>query len=165
MWMKKNEEEFLKKYVNKDSIILEWGSGESTLFFSNICKHIVSIEHDENWFNKIKQKYKNYNNLDLILKTPNIDYIDGIDDGSLEQFLDYIKAPCSFNFEYNLILIDGRARVECAKILKNLNISENCIIFVHDYFSRKEEYNYKEIEKYLELKDYEGDLALFIRRK
>lgn len=46
--------ELLRERLSSDLTVFEYGSGASTLFFSKRCKHVTSIEHDKNWFNKIK---------------------------------------------------------------------------------------------------------------
>ena len=54
MFTTKKEEEFFLNKLNKNHRVLEWGSGESTFQISKLVKEIVSIEHQKNWFNKIK---------------------------------------------------------------------------------------------------------------
>lgn len=94
----KHIENFLSSKV--DLKILEFGCGSSTVWFSkkNDCK-LFSIEHDKKWYSKISQEIKENNNTTLILKDR--PYYTICDD-----FLD--------NF-FDLILIDGRDRVECFK--------------------------------------------------
>lgn len=83
---------YLKPYMN----ILEFGAGNSTVWFSPRVKRIVSLEHD--------QKFADYvaaNNLDNVemnvLPRPYNGFVDNIRDQ---------------NFDF--ILIDGRDRNECA---------------------------------------------------
>ncbi len=54
-WMNQKEVELIEKYLNKDTIMLEWGSGGSTLYFSKKVKTLYSIEHDKTYYNKIKK--------------------------------------------------------------------------------------------------------------
>lgn len=117
---------FFDKILTKDMIGLEYGSGRSTLYFARKLKKLVSIEHYENWYNKVEKELKehNINNVEyhLIVKQNTPDSIEDIDkelkklDGS-EPRNDYNNYHSKVN-EYDdsyfdFILIDGRARVKC----------------------------------------------------
>lgn len=45
--------EFLSQFEYASKAVLEWGSGNSSLFWANRAKSVVSIEHDKEWFSKI----------------------------------------------------------------------------------------------------------------
>jgi hypothetical protein len=47
MFTDKDEEEFFFKEITKNSKVLEYGSGISTIEIANKCKSIVSIEHQK----------------------------------------------------------------------------------------------------------------------
>ncbi len=83
--------------------IAEWGSGRSTLWFSTRAARLVSVEHNAAWHNLIKDKLKrrNSHHVTLTLARENgPEYPNSILPG----------AP------YDLILIDGIRRAECAAI-------------------------------------------------
>jgi hypothetical protein len=48
-----------ESYINGKTKMLEWGCGGSTLYFPELVDQYVSIEHDEKWYNKIKQDVPN----------------------------------------------------------------------------------------------------------
>ena len=48
--------DFLNERLHKSLRIFEFGSGNSTLYYSSRVKEIVSVEHDPLWFKKIKDK-------------------------------------------------------------------------------------------------------------
>ena len=50
----KEEYKFIEKYLNKDDILLEWGSGNGTIYFSGLVKKLISIEHDVDYYNLIQ---------------------------------------------------------------------------------------------------------------
>jgi hypothetical protein len=54
-WMSESEIQTIVKYLKKDDVMLEWGSGGSTNYFPQFVKEYYSIEHDQNWFNEISQ--------------------------------------------------------------------------------------------------------------
>ena len=129
--MHQKEIEFLKSFLQPQDIMLEWGAGGSTLYYSTLVNKYYSIEHDSGWYNKllpnIPENVKMFNILnDKPRTTPTQKhqfqtYID---------FIDELKIP-----QYDKILIDGRARGWCAE--KALHyIHENSIVFIHDYFNR-----------------------------
>ena len=53
-WIHHDVIKFLQEKINTNTKILEFGSGNSTIFFSKLTKNIFSIEHNQEWFNKIK---------------------------------------------------------------------------------------------------------------
>jgi hypothetical protein len=153
MFTEKNEEEFFFNEINENSKVLEYGSGVSTTEIANKCKTILSIEHQENWYDKMKNEIPN--NCELIFKNPDLPYIEGGDCGTYEEFKSYIEAPIN-NGPFDVILIDGRARVSCASICHKMS-HENTIVFIHDY--HREEY--QEALNYLELINQVGTMAKF----
>ena len=50
----------IEKQFSKNDIVLEWGSGGSTIQFSKLVKRYYSIEHDRGWFENVdKNKPEN----------------------------------------------------------------------------------------------------------
>jgi predicted O-methyltransferase YrrM len=143
--------------IDKNKKVLEYGSGQSTIEIASICNSIVSIEHQEEWYDKNIPLIPN--NCEIILKKPNLPYIEGGHCGTYNEFRDYIEAPLSKG-PFDVILIDGRARVACASICHKL-CHENTIIFVHD-FHRKE---YQEILKYFDMIDIVETMGKFKIKK
>ena len=113
-----------------------------------MVKSLLTIEHQRYWFDKIKPKLPDNTIMLLVFST---NFRGGT--GTYEQFKDYIETPKDI---YDVIIIDGRARVGCAEYCKNI-ANENTVIFVHDY--QREEY--KEIENYLQLIEVVDVMAKF----
>lgn len=65
---------------NKDDIVLELGSGGSTIFFAKRCKHVTTIETDQNWAMLMMDKLNRLN-----LQNVNLLYIPNQND--IELFL------------------------------------------------------------------------------
>jgi hypothetical protein len=141
VWMSVHEQQLIESYLHENATMLEYGSGFSTLWFSQFVKSYYSIEHSREWYELVRQK---------ILSLPNVQYrlaaVDpgykgwagGFSEGTYEQFEEYIKAVDAFNIpgrRFDVVLIDGRARASCAKhILKYLH--EHSYIFIHDFVGR-----------------------------
>jgi len=92
-WLTTGAIEFLETYIDKDKNILEFGAGNSTIWFASRTDHIITIEHDPEWYQKIKEKVKTEIRL---LPRPYAYVCDGFPD---EHF--------------DFVLVDGRDRVKC----------------------------------------------------
>lgn len=127
----KEEEAFLFSLLNEDMTVLEWGSGRSTLAIASRVRCLISIEHDRNWFDQMK---------DLIPSNVNYRFVNRNrvekrgHDGSFDDYEYYIKEPGKLDTKFDLILVDGRARVECAKEALSLLKPEGSIL-IHDIFN------------------------------
>ncbi len=129
--------------------MLEYGSGFSSIQIAEMVKTLLTIEHQRQWHDTVKANLPS--NGKIIFEPPTC--LDWGTDGTYDQFKRYIEIPKGI---FDVIIIDGRARVGCAKYCKNI-ANENTIIFVHDY-DRDE---YKEIENYLELIEVVETMAKF----
>ena len=102
-WITDGANDFLfQKVLNKEIMsVLEFGSGASTVWFAENIETLISIEHDEGWYGKITD----------ILNSKGL---------SIE---DYVLFPrpysnvCSSYKDrlFDLVVVDGRDRVSCAK--------------------------------------------------
>jgi len=153
------ESEFFFSHLKKDFRVLEYGSGQSTIEIGNLTKEVISIEHQRNWYDQMSMKIPG--NVKIILKLPNVHYVEGADCGTYDQFKDYINEG-RFHGMFDVIFIDGRARIECAKICNEIS-HENTIIFIHDFRSRYE--NYKLVLDHLTLISEVEDMAMFKIKK
>lgn len=153
MFTQKDEELFFIKHLNKNQKVLEYGSGESTIEIANKISTLISVEHQKKWYDQLITSVPK--NCNLLLKEPNLPYVEGQHCGTYEEFKDYIESPLNFK-PFDLILIDGRARVSCASICKDLG-HKDTLVFIHD-FNRPE---YKEALNYLILEEEVGTMAKF----
>lgn len=153
MFVTKNEEEFFLTCINNTHKVLEYGSGQSTIEIAEKCNEIVSIEHQEEWYNKNAPSKPS--NCEILLRKPTLHYVEGGHCGTYDEFKDYIEAPLA-KAPFDVIFIDGRARVACASICGKLG-HKDTIVFIHD-FHRPE---YQEALQYLELISVVGTMAKF----
>lgn len=136
--MAKDEYQFIEKYLNKDDILLEWGCGNSTIYYSGLVKKLISIEHDIDYFNFIKNAINAYN-IDNIEQIHIPAHYPQPNPSRYEQFKDYIEYPSKNNLKFTKVLIDGRGRIYCAFSIVNM-LNENVIVMIHDF--NREEYQY-----------------------
>ena len=99
-WVTYSFIDFIKTRLNKDLTIFEYGSGNSTLFYAERVKRVVSVEHDEDWFNKIVQE-----------KAANAEMIFT----ALEKGGAYSKKATLLDEKFDIIIVDGRDRVNCCR--------------------------------------------------
>lgn len=146
------EADFFLNHLQPHHIVLEWGAGASSISIAKRVKKVFSIEHNGPFCEKIKPLLPN--NVHLSFVPYNSEEGPG-EDGNYYEYQNYITKGLELsqanNIKFDVILIDGRARVECAKICKQL-AHPDTIIFIHDYnhpdskYTRKE---YFEAENYL----------------
>jgi hypothetical protein len=121
-WMNYAIVEFLKQRFKNDFNLFEYGSGFSTIFYSNLVNSVISIEYDKNWFACIKN---------MAPLNAKVYFYDNDVDGK------YSRSIRDFETLFQVIIIDGRDRVNCIK--QSLpNISPDGVIILDD--SDREEY-------------------------
>lgn len=99
-WVTYSFIDFIKTRLHKELTIFEYGSGNSTLFYAKRVKRVVSVEHDEAWFNKIvKEKASN---AEMIFS-------------QLEKGGEYSQKAKNLGEKFDVIIVDGRDRVNCCK--------------------------------------------------
>lgn len=90
---------YLERLDLNQKTVFEWGSGHSSLYFSDKCQSITSIEYKKDWY-----KYVN----SLLEENMTLHHV-GYDD--------YAKIISEIDESYDIIIIDGEIdrRLECAK--------------------------------------------------
>ncbi len=112
-WLTYSAIYFLLPKLSKDMTVLEYGSGNSTLFFSEKTGHVTSIENDRLWYHNIKN-----------LRLDNLEiYHKSIDDKAYADF------PQTLNKKYDIVLIDGRDRNNCCRTAIKIVKNHGVIIF------------------------------------
>lgn len=126
--------------------VLEWGCGGSTAFFSQFAGSWQSIEHDKDWGERVRSDLSNMSLLaphgvvTLNIVERDVARAPKTPDGAPEHFASYCNAPSDRlpTKQYDVVLIDGRARVYCSTVVlrDNLLRDEESIVLMHD-FERK----------------------------
>ena len=53
--------DFIGSRLNKNMSVFEFGAGNSTFYFAKRVGNVVSVEHNQEWFDKINKELKNNN--------------------------------------------------------------------------------------------------------
>ena len=91
---------FLEQRLKSDMRLFEYGSGYSTLFYARYVHHVVTVESDREWYEKINKEKPD--NVVLLWMT-------------FEKDGDYCRAVRQSDELFDVIVIDGPDRVRCAK--------------------------------------------------
>lgn len=108
-WMNFQVISFLEERLTKNMNAFEYGSGYSTLFYARHVNHVTSLEYDRDWFKHISEMIPD--NVKLLFTEKDIDG-------------QYCRAINKFPGNFDIVVIDGRDRVNCVKqCLSQLNDS------------------------------------------
>lgn len=115
-WVTYSFIDFIKNRIQKDHQVFEFGSGNSTFFYAKLAGKVVSVEHDHDWFNKISATKPASSEMIYC---------------GLEPDGDYCRMPLSLNHKFNVIIVDGRDRVNCCMQAINA-LTEDGVIVLDD---------------------------------
>ncbi|MBT8350640.1 MAG: tetratricopeptide repeat protein, partial [Deltaproteobacteria bacterium] len=126
------------KIFHKPINALEWGSGNSTTYFSGYLpegSEWHSVEHNPKWVAYVQSLIDK-----LKLGCQNVylhhvscigEFQEGSGDGCLETFRDYVLFPIELKKTFKIIIVDGRARIHCMKVGWQL-LDNNGVMILHD---------------------------------
>jgi hypothetical protein len=121
--------DFLRKIIRPEMSVFEYGSGGSTLFWSQHVRNVVSIEHEQSWYNRMKNELLNrqIKNVQYVLSEAEQDestakgdfrdpeqYASSDSQFARNSFKSYVRQIERFsNQSFDIIIVDGRARPSC----------------------------------------------------
>lgn len=89
--------EYVKQLDLSDKRVFEYGLGNSTLFWADRCEKVVSVEDSREWFDKISTRLPG-----------------AAECLFCESKKDYVNSIHGFDVKFDLIVVDGSYRSECA---------------------------------------------------
>jgi len=108
---------FMLENIKPTDTVFEYGSGGSTVWFAEMAKSVVSVEHDLKWYESVRKVIAD--NVNLIYVPPDEvfdkEYLSesyGAIGG--RSFKEYVSTIDPFE-EFDWVVIDGRARNQCIK--------------------------------------------------
>lgn len=99
-WMNFSVIKLLEDRLDKDLEVFEFGSGYSTYFYARKTMAVTSVEHNNLWFQQINKELPE--NVSLIYKEKDVDG-------------DYCRSIGETSKLYDVVIVDGRDRVNCIK--------------------------------------------------
>lgn len=97
-WVTYSFIDFIKDRLKPEHAVFEFGSGNSTIFYAQRTGIVVSVEHDKEWYEKITATKPD--NAEMIFC-------------ELQRDGDYCRMPVKLGEEFDIIIVDGRDRVNC----------------------------------------------------
>jgi len=129
--------------LNDAKVVVEYGSGASTVHIGNRLKNwgtLVSVEHDYEWFEKVQTvlSEQECGNVKLLLREP----VTGKPMTPFQRFSEkclraYIDAPLGQveAGSADLVFVDGRQRINCALVAAKL-LKRSGYLMIHDFWPR-----------------------------
>jgi predicted O-methyltransferase YrrM len=108
--------EILNDWLQPDDIGIEWGTGQSTMWLAKHVARLISIEHDKQWYEHVKQLLKDngINNVELHFAP-----LTSTDQSSESQ--KYLKIPQRQPEQsMDFFLVDGKLRDRCVDVAMQL---------------------------------------------
>lgn len=91
----------------KGKVVFEWGTGYSTIWLAQRAKKVYTMEHLQEWHDKIK-------NLAVQLKLDNIFFcLYPLDNNGYYEGVHYVEVLDCKPGKPDFIIVDGRNRVKC----------------------------------------------------
>lgn len=113
---------FLQERLKHTNLaVFEYGSGNSTIWLSSRVGKVVSIEYNSSFYEFMKLKLENMHSIDYRLA---------------ELGKDYWQQITEFKDEFDIIIIDGRERVQCT--LNCLDALKDSGVIIWDNSDREE---------------------------
>lgn len=115
--------DYLKQFDMKDKVVFEWGCGNSSFFFAKRAKYVYSVEDNEEWYSR---------NFGIKEANQSISFLKD------EEYINHI---CRLEQKFDMIIIDGNHRFECAKLASNyLNVGGIIILDNSDWYKNTAKY-------------------------
>ena len=134
------------KSMPENGKMVEWGSGGSTckwLDSITSLQKLISIEHNENWYNRVSRAVKKHfgepSNFQYLHIPEQYGFEHGYATVTEEHPLGlgpYIN-PDADIWDADNYLIDGIARATCAMMVLLKNTNPNAIVYMHDHEGRE----------------------------
>ena len=98
-WYAYSATTFLENRVHQGMSVFEYGSGNSTLWWAKRVSHLVSCEHDAQWYTRMQP-----------VLPANVEYIHA----DLRTGDDYWRTILRYDQNFDLVIVDGLDRLRCA---------------------------------------------------
>ncbi len=134
-WMRYREIDLVEELIRTlaPASCLEWGAGYSTLHFPTLLgagARWLTVEHDREWAERITGLNRSPA-VEVVCVPPSCDrWTDPHEDGSRAELAGYVDFP-EDRGPFDLIVVDGRARVACIEKAAGL-LADGGVVMLHD---------------------------------
>lgn len=117
-----------------DARVLEYGAGASTLWLASRCGELHSVEHDAVFADEVRSLVEHYEHVELHVVVPP----PASDDSAIRSarrghehldFSSYVSVAAEIGGSFDLIVIDGRARLACLEAAKSHLAPQGMVLF------------------------------------
>ncbi|MCC7449456.1 MAG: hypothetical protein IT324_18700 [Anaerolineae bacterium] len=128
-WLSFQATDFMEQWLSPNSVVFEYGSGASTLYFAQRVGQIVSLEHHAGWYTHIQEILSRDHITNcvyaLVEPTPAPELVDCAYSNPENycsrkkeyrgfSFRDYVRKIEAYpDDHFDLVVVDGRARLSC----------------------------------------------------
>lgn len=165
--MPEAEAALLREAYSRADVILEYGSGGSTVLAAQLPNtHVTSVESDKGWWRMMMEWFEGHpahatSSVDMLYADvgPTKEWGHPKDDRAWKRFADYPLAVWAMEgFKHpDVVLVDGRFRVGCA-LATAFNITRPVTLLFDDYAKRS---NLHQVEEFLGTPTLTGRMAVF----
>lgn len=104
--------ELLKDRLPQNISVFEYGCGLGTLWWADYADTLHAVEHEQSWAQEISKKIPDH--ISILYRSTGTDYVNSIGENGIK---------------YDVIIVDGRDRVACAKTAVDYLSDSGIIIF------------------------------------
>ena len=109
----------LNSWIKETDRGVEWGSGRSTAWLAARCSHLLTVEHDEHWYDKTKAVLENRR----LARKVDYRFVPAVGD-QMDEPRDHPYAGVADELEnasLDFAIVDGQMRLRCAeKVISKL---------------------------------------------
>lgn len=113
-WFNYGVVRFLRSRVKRHMVVFEYGSGFSTQWWEKHAASVDAVEHDAKWAEKVAERLSSR----ATIRHIELDY-----DGK------YCRAILAMEKRYDVVVVDGRDRVNCMRIGLQRLTDDGVIVF------------------------------------
>jgi len=99
-WINYPAIDFLARRAKPDMSVFEYGCGHSTLWWAARVREVIACDHDREWIERIRPRAPRNVTLRHV---------------ALERGGDYCQVVAGYPGRFDIVVIDGRDRVNCAR--------------------------------------------------
>jgi hypothetical protein len=130
-------------HVNRPVRVFEYGSGASTVWLARRVGAVHSVEHHEGFADMMRPLFDQHQNIDFLVRPATPSAAPKVSSRKPSyrgmDFADYVAAIGQVGGEFDLIVIDGRAREACLSVAIPHLADEGLIVYDNTHRKRYKE--------------------------